>query len=1189
MSDSGWVLGPGAVGARTIKGPVTTAITLVHGVRDRLADAIFDPSPLYETLDLARFTGRAELIAQIDAYIESHRSGYVLIRGEAGVGKSTLAAHLVWNRWCVHHFTRIEGARSPEQARRSIAAQFISAWDLASELGLEEDFPAVADRPDWLVKVLWAAAQRRDELDKDLRLVLVVDGLDEADPPAPGRETGIPLGLPRPESLPEGVFIVATSRYGPPLAAIRDPDSWHTIEVDGAANLADMRRFLRDAVDGDHPLPELVVALARGGVEGARFVETLSARCAGVWIYLRYVLDDIVIGRCSPREVASLPEGLAGYYLEQIERWHTAADWAVVGQPVLAMLVALRRPVGQRDLARLVGLSDDERLRSWVDGAFRSFVNLSRPPSRERRYEIRHQSFRDLFSPSQHDDDRDDGIREALHHALTLAHQRISTALMSEVRAGFPYCLGEGYTRSALADHVTAAGMLDQFATDPVFLLACDPSALLRLRSAASTSEARSALAAYELSLSDQDLDTRLWWLHVWARKVRCHRLADLAAEWRTPSWAVTAAIWAGTTHRTLSGHTSFVNAVCSVALPDGRTLLASASSDDTVRLWDPVTGQPVGEPLTGHTGGVHAVCSVALPDGRTLLASASHDKTLRLWDPVTGQPVGEPLTGHTDWVDALFPVPLPDGRTLLASASEGYEVWLWDPVTGQPTGRPLTGHIYAVRAVCAVPLPDGRTLLASASDDATVRLWDPVTGHPTGRPLTGHIYAVRAVCAVPLPDGRTLLASASDDATVRLWDPVTGQPVGEPLTGHTEKVHAVCSVPLPDGRTLLASGSNDKTLRLWDPITGQPIGEPLTGNTYGVNAVCPVSLPDGGTLLASADSYTLRLWDPFTDQLVGEPLTGHTSRVRAVCSVVLPDGRTLLASGSGDGMVRLWDPVTGQPVGEPLTGHTSRVRAVCSVVLPDGRTLLASASDDATVRLWDPVTGQPIGKPLTGHTKPVWAVCPVPVPDGRTLLASGSNDRMVRLWDPITGQRIGEPLTGHTEEVYAVCPVPLPDGRTLLASASDDATVRLWDPVTGQPIGEPLISTSPVWSVCPVPLPDRRTLLAVALRNATVWLWDPVTGQPVGEPLTGHTMPVYAVCPIPVPDGRTLLASAGTDATVRLWDPVTGQPVGEPFTGHTDEVNAVCSVALPDGRTALASASLDRSVLIWTTNDWSN
>ena len=119
---------------------------------------------------------------------------------------------------------------------------------------------------------------------------------------------------------------------------------------------------------------------------------------------------------------------------------------------------------------------------------------------------------------------------------------------------------------------------------------------------------------------------------------------------------------------KVLSGHTRSAQSVS--FSPDGRTL-ASGSFDNTIRLWDVVSGKEL-QQLSGHTGSVQAVSFS--PDGRTL-ASGSLDKTIRLWNVVSGKELSK-LAGHTSsvWSVAFSP----DGRTL-ARGSDDNQIRLWD------------------------------------------------------------------------------------------------------------------------------------------------------------------------------------------------------------------------------------------------------------------------------------------------------------------------------------------------------------------------------------------------------------------------------------------------------------------------------------------------------------------------------
>jgi roadblock/LC7 domain-containing protein len=292
----------------------------------------------------------------------------------------------------------------------------------------------------------------------------------------------------------------------------------------------------------------------------------------------------------------------------------------------------------------------------------------------------------------------------------------------------------------------------------------------------------------------------------------------------------------------TLKGHTDSVSAV---TFPPDSKLVASASYDKTVKLWDPTTGK-MHRTLEGHTYLVSA--TTFSPDGK-LIASASYDKTIRLWDPATGIE-HRTLEGHTDWATAV--AFSPDGK-LIASASYDRTIKLWDPATGTEY-RSLEGHKYLVSGIMFSP--DGKHI-ASASYDKTIKLWDldSATGKEH-RTLEGHKSWVTAVAFSP--DGK-LIASASYDKTVRLWDSGRGLPaMCSALKGHTDWVTAVAFSP--DG-TRVVSASFDGTIRFWDSVTGLPVaGSTLRGNMGSALAV--TFSPDGRFVASGSHDKTIRIWE---------------------------------------------------------------------------------------------------------------------------------------------------------------------------------------------------------------------------------------------------------------------------------------------------------------------------------------
>lgn len=272
---------------------------------------------------------------------------------------------------------------------------------------------------------------------------------------------------------------------------------------------------------------------------------------------------------------------------------------------------------------------------------------------------------------------------------------------------------------------------------------------------------------------------------------INCVAFHPIFSSAATGSDDYTIKIWdweLGELERTIKGHTRAVIDV-DFGGPRGSILLASCSSDLTIKLWDPANEYKNIRTLLGHDHSVSAVRfiptggvgGVGGSSSGNLLVSASRDKTLRIWDVTTGFCL-KTISGHAEWVRDV--APSFDGRYLL-STGDDQTARLWDISVANPEHKATAiGHEHFIEC-CALappatyqylgplaglkrppPTTSAAEYMATGSRDKTIKIWD--ARGTCLLTLAGHDNWVRAL--VFHPGGKYLL-SASDDKSIRCWD----------------------------------------------------------------------------------------------------------------------------------------------------------------------------------------------------------------------------------------------------------------------------------------------------------------------------------------------------------------------------------------------------------------------------------
>lgn len=307
------------------------------------------------------FCGRNFVFTTFKEFRNHNSKGYFTVIGDAGMGKSAIAANYVYGsqeQFPPCYFNdRATGQNKPDLFLESIRKQLIQRYPLPN-----------AERDD-LTTLIQKVSEK---LTSDEQLLIVVDALDEVE-----QELGNNL-LYLPKELPERVYFLLTRRpYTRETKRLTVSPGVQVQELDlrdgkyAVFNREDIEKYIRFFLVNDSEHQDALKRwIEERNVNEQVFVEQVADKSANNFMYLRYVLPEIAKGSYKDLTLKQLPDGLQDYYQSHWQQMGMNQDPQKDKVIILFILVESGTPITCEMIAAISEQDEFEVeniLQEWVE------------------------------------------------------------------------------------------------------------------------------------------------------------------------------------------------------------------------------------------------------------------------------------------------------------------------------------------------------------------------------------------------------------------------------------------------------------------------------------------------------------------------------------------------------------------------------------------------------------------------------------------------------------------------------------------------------------------------------------------------------------------------------------------------------------------------------------------------------